>query len=170
MGKFVAVKLNKWFIENKIIFLGDSAHGIFPFYGQGMNAALEDSKCLAEMLESFPTSREKAFKQYFEIRKSQTDILFKLSNKHFYILKNKGKTILYNTKYRLDIFLHNIFPKFWFHEYTMMSNSLVDIKKISRRLSTQRLYILFPLYWVIFLWVSFIEITDRIKRNFAKKI
>jgi 2-polyprenyl-6-methoxyphenol hydroxylase-like FAD-dependent oxidoreductase len=169
IGELISIKLNKWYIEDKIIFLGDSAHGIFPFYGQGMNAALEDSRILKEMLERYPFSRQTAFKIFFSIRKQETDILFQLSKNHFIVLKDKGKTIFYNASHKLDFLLHRLFPKLWYHEYNMMSNSLVDIMKISRHLKFQKLAWLCPVYWIGILWMTFIEVINRSDKHFKSE-
>ncbi len=47
----VTVRCNPWNFEDKVMLMGDAAHAIVPFYGQGMNAGFEDCAVFAEMLE-----------------------------------------------------------------------------------------------------------------------
>ena len=41
-GSLVTVDVNPWHFEDKVVLMGDAAHALVPFYGQGMNAGLED--------------------------------------------------------------------------------------------------------------------------------
>ena len=47
-------------LRGKAVLLGDAAHALVPFYGQGMNASFEDCVVLDECLEKFPSNRERA--------------------------------------------------------------------------------------------------------------
>jgi len=56
-GSLVTIRCAPWFYRDKVCLLGDAAHAVVPFYGQGMNAAFEDCVVLDECLEKFPESR-----------------------------------------------------------------------------------------------------------------
>ncbi|OLS26041.1 MAG: hypothetical protein HeimC2_16620, partial [Candidatus Heimdallarchaeota archaeon LC_2] len=45
-GLLGTIRCNPWYIEEKILLIGDASHAIVPFYGQGMNAAFEDCTVL----------------------------------------------------------------------------------------------------------------------------
>lgn len=63
----VTVRCNPWNYEDKVLLMGDAAHAIVPFYGQGMNAGFEDCSVFYEMFESYDNSLE-LFKKYSELR------------------------------------------------------------------------------------------------------
>jgi 2-polyprenyl-6-methoxyphenol hydroxylase and related FAD-dependent oxidoreductases len=74
-GSLVTIRCAPWFYRDKACLVGDAAHAVVPFYGQGMNAAFEDCVVLDECLEEFPENRERAFAEYFRRRKENADAL-----------------------------------------------------------------------------------------------
>src|SRR5947209_11683998 len=68
-GSLVTIRCAPWYHKDKVCLLGDAAHAVVPFYGQGMNAAFEDCVVLDECLEEFPDNRDRAFGEYFSRRK-----------------------------------------------------------------------------------------------------
>ncbi len=68
-GSLVTIRCAPWFYRGKVCLVGDAAHAVVPFYGQGMNAAFEDCVVLDECLQKFPQNRESAFGEYFHRRK-----------------------------------------------------------------------------------------------------
>src|ERR1043166_8840565 len=74
-GSMATVRCGPWHYRDKVALLGDAAHAVVPFYGQGMNAAFEDCVVLDECLNHFADNREQAFAGYFERRKENADAL-----------------------------------------------------------------------------------------------
>src|SRR5229473_3509178 len=68
-GSLVTIRCAPWFYKDRVALVGDAAHAVVPFYGQGMNAAFEDCVVLDECLEKFPNDRQRAFAEYFRRRK-----------------------------------------------------------------------------------------------------
>ena len=56
-GSLVTIRCAPWFYRDKVCLVGDAAHAVVPFYGQGMNAAFEDCVVLDECLEQFSDNR-----------------------------------------------------------------------------------------------------------------
>jgi len=65
------------------LLIGDAAHGIVPFYGQGMNAGFEDCRLLDELFAQHQGSVEVAFQTFFEHRKKDTDAIARLAMDNF---------------------------------------------------------------------------------------
>src|SRR5437879_8744115 len=74
-GSLVTIRCAPWFYKDKVALVGDAAHAVVPFYGQGMNAAFEDCVVFDECLAAFPDNRERAFAKYFSRRKANADAL-----------------------------------------------------------------------------------------------
>src|SRR5438874_7874140 len=68
-GSLVTIRCAPWFYRDKVALVGDAAHAVVPFYGQGMNAAFEDCIVLDQSLERSPAERARAFAEYFALRK-----------------------------------------------------------------------------------------------------
>ena len=59
-GVLATLYLDRWHLRGDAVLLGDAAHAMVPFHGQGMNCAFEDCVALADHLERAP-DREAAF-------------------------------------------------------------------------------------------------------------
>src|SRR5207244_3311070 len=74
-GSLVTVRCAPWHHRDKVALVGDAAHAVVPFYGQGMNAAFEDCVVLDECLAEFAADRGRAFAEYTRRRKRNADAL-----------------------------------------------------------------------------------------------
>ncbi len=112
IGKFVTIYCDPWSWEGFLLLIGDAAHGVIPFYGQGACAAFEDCLILSECLQQ-NTDRKIAFEQFFTIRKRNTDVLAYLSKQNFVELRNKSNKIYYSLRNTTDTLLNRLLPNFW---------------------------------------------------------
>src|SRR6478609_890804 len=88
-GSLVTIRCAPWFYKDKVALVGDAAHAVVPFYGQGMNAAFEDCVVLDECLAAFPDNRERAFTDYYRRRKENADALADLAVANFIEMRDK---------------------------------------------------------------------------------
>ncbi len=78
------VKCSPWHYKGKTILLGDAAHAIVPFYGQGMNASFEDVVEFDKFLDQDYNSWESIFEAYEKSRKQDTDAIADLAIDNFH--------------------------------------------------------------------------------------
>jgi len=71
-----------WHCSGRTVLIGDAAHAILPFYGQGMNAAFEDCLLLSDQLRK-QNRQEQALSNFFTARKPDTDAIAALSLRNF---------------------------------------------------------------------------------------
>ena len=88
-GSLVTIRCAPWHYRDKVALVGDAAHAVVPFYGQGMNAAFEDCVVLDECLAEFPDDRARAFAEYFRRRKVNADALADLAVHNFIEMRDK---------------------------------------------------------------------------------
>src|ERR1700737_357256 len=88
-GSLVTIRCAPWYYKDKVALVGDAAHAVVPFYGQGMNAAFEDCVVLDECLPEFADNRERAFAEYFARRKENADALAELAIENFIEMRDK---------------------------------------------------------------------------------
>ncbi len=112
-GKFVTVKTSPWYYNDFMVLIGDSAHGVIPFYGQGSCAAFDDCLTISKLIEKHEDNWEKIFKEYQSDRKINTDILADLSKENFIELRDKSRSPYFILKDKADTFLNRLFPSFW---------------------------------------------------------
>ena len=64
VGPLVTVRCDPWQRDGKVVLLGDAAHAVVPFYGQGANASFEDCEALFNAIEHHPGDLETACREY----------------------------------------------------------------------------------------------------------
>lgn len=77
-----------WHLDERAVLIGDAAHAVVPFYGQGMNSAFEDCELLEEVLRRHGSDRAGAFSVFQATRKPDTDALAHLSMHNFEELRS----------------------------------------------------------------------------------
>jgi len=136
-GSLVTVRCAPWYYRDRLCLLGDAAHAVVPFYGQGMNAAFEDCVVLDECLEKFPNNRERAFAAYFSRRKENADALADLAIGNFIEMRDKTASRAFRAKKKLDHFLEAALPGMYLPLYTMVTFTRVPYAQAARRARLQ---------------------------------
>lgn len=68
LHELVQIKVSPWNLQDRILLVGDSAHAMVPFYGQGMNAAFEDCLQFEETLDKYQDDISKAVPEFVQQR------------------------------------------------------------------------------------------------------
>jgi len=136
-GSLVTIRCAPWFYKDRVALVGDAAHAVVPFYGQGMNAAFEDCVVLDECLEKFPHDRHRAFAEYFEHRKVNADALADLALENFIEMRDKTASRAFRAKKKLDHFLEAALPGIYLPLYTMVTFTRIPYSEAARRAQLQ---------------------------------
>jgi kynurenine 3-monooxygenase len=136
-GSLVTIRCAPWYYHDRVCLLGDAAHAVVPFYGQGMNAAFEDCIVLDECLDKFPNSRERAFAEYFERRKENADALADLAIGNFIEMRDKTASKAFRAKKKLDHLLEAALPDVYLPLYTMVTFTRIPYAQAARRARLQ---------------------------------
>jgi len=136
-GSLVTIRCAPWTYKDKVALLGDAAHAVVPFYGQGMNAAFEDCVVLDECLTKFPRDREAAFGDYFRRRKPNADALAALAIENFVEMRDKTASRVFRAKKRLDHALEAALPGVYRPLYSMVTFSRIPYAEAARRARLQ---------------------------------
>jgi len=132
-GSLVTIRCAPWYYKDKVALVGDAAHAVVPFYGQGMNAAFEDCVVLDECLAEFPDNRERAFSKYFARRKENADALADLALENFIEMRDKTASKTFRTKKKLDHLLEAALPGTYLPLYTMVTFTRIPYAEAARR-------------------------------------
>jgi len=136
-GSLVTIRCAPWFFRDKVCLVGDAAHAVVPFYGQGMNAAFEDCVVLDECLQNFPQDRERAFGEYFHHRKENADALADLAIGNFIEMRDKTASKTFRAKKKLDHFLEAALPGIYLPLYTMVTFTRMPYATAAQRARIQ---------------------------------
>jgi kynurenine 3-monooxygenase len=136
-GSLVTIRCAPWSYKDKIALVGDAAHAVVPFYGQGMNAAFEDCVVLDDCLAEFPDNRERAFAEYFARRKENADALAGLAVHNFIEMRDKTASKTFRAKKKLDHLLEGLLPGVYLPLYTMVTFTRIPYSRAARRARRQ---------------------------------
>jgi kynurenine 3-monooxygenase len=121
VGSLVTVRCGPWYLEDKVILLGDAAHAVVPFYGQGMNAAFEDVLVLCELMEAHGAERARAFREFYARRKPDVDALADLAIENFVEMRDHTGKRSFLIRKKAEAALHKLFPTLYLPMYTMVT-------------------------------------------------
>ena len=136
-GSLVTIRCAPWSYKDKVALVGDAAHAVVPFYGQGMNAAFEDCVVLDDCLAEFPDNRERAFAEYFSRRKRNADALADLAIRNFIEMRDKTASKTFRAKKKLDHLLEGLLPGVYLPLYTMVTFTRIPYSTAARRARLQ---------------------------------
>jgi len=129
----VTVRCFPWRYRDRVVLLGDAAHAVVPFYGQGANAAFEDCAVLDDCLRAHPGDVGAAFAEYERSRKENVDALADLAVANFYEMRDHVASRAFLVKKRAEKTLHRLFPRWFVPLYTMVSFTRIPYAEAVRR-------------------------------------
>ena len=136
-GSLVTIRCGPWFYRDKVVLVGDAAHAVVPFYGQGMNAAFEDCVVLDECLTQCAGKRERAFTDYYRRRKENADALADLALQNFVEMRDKTASRLFRAKRKLDHALEAALRGVYLPLYTMVTFTRIPYAQAAKRAQRQ---------------------------------
>ena len=101
--------------------MGDAAHAIVPFYGQGMNASFEDVVVFDEVLDNHQGDWKATFSAYEKARKKDTDAIATLAIDNFHEMKEHTASPLFQQKRKLETAFEAEFPSDYYSKYSLVT-------------------------------------------------
>ncbi|GGE29475.1 FAD-dependent oxidoreductase [Psychroflexus planctonicus] len=114
------VRCSPWTYRNALI-MGDAAHAIVPFYGQGMNASFEDVVEFDQILQAQDFDFTEAFQQFSKSRKKDADAIADLALDNFHEMKSHTANDLFLKKRKLEIAFETEFPDEYSSKYSLVT-------------------------------------------------
>ncbi|MDO7171872.1 FAD-dependent oxidoreductase [Mariniflexile sp. AS56] len=115
------VKCSPWHYKGNTLLMGDAAHAIVPFYGQGMNASFEDVVEFDKVLDTHNNDWEAIFKTYGAARKKDTDAIADLAIDNFHEMKGHVNHAVFREKRNLEMALEKQFPNEYASKYSLVT-------------------------------------------------
>ena len=117
------IKCGPWFIPNKCTLLGDAAHPIVPFYGQGMNAGFEDCTYMNQLIDKYHEDWDTIFPEFYKMRKPNGDAVGDLALMNFIEMRDLVADPDFILKNKIDKKISTLFPDRWTTQYSMVTFS-----------------------------------------------
>ena len=119
-GSLVTVRAYPW-VKNRTTLIGDAAHAIVPFYGQGMNAGFEDCRVLNELLTAHNEDWLAAMQEFQHVRKPDADAVAQLALDNFIEMRDLVGDEDFLFRKKIEAKLHELYPDRWVPLYSMVT-------------------------------------------------
>jgi len=111
-SSLATIKCYPWHIGGQSLILGDAAHAVVPFYGQGMNASFEDCVVLDELIEQHGDNWDLIFPKFTEIRKKEGDAIGDLAEQNYFEMSTHVANPTFVKKRQIELKLEQLYPDF----------------------------------------------------------
>lgn len=112
-----------WSFNNTVGLIGDAAHAIVPFYGQGMNCGFEDCAELDALIETHDHDWDAIFPAYEKARKPNGDAIAELSKRNFIEMSDLSGDKGFRIRKKIEAKFSERFPELWTPLYSMVTFS-----------------------------------------------
>lgn len=117
------VNVDPWVINNKVALIGDAAHAMVPFYGQGMNCGFEDCRVLNELITEHQNDWSQIFPAYQTARKINADAITELAKRNFIEMSEFSGQASFLLQKKIEAEFHQRHPELWAPLYSMVTFS-----------------------------------------------
>ena len=117
------VQVFPWSFNNKVGLIGDAAHAIVPFYGQGMNCGFEDCAELNRLIEKHDHDWDAIFPAYGNARKPNGDAIAELSKRNFVEMSDLSGDKRFQLQKKIEAKFHDAHPDLWTPLYSLVTFS-----------------------------------------------
>tara|TARA_B100001059_G_scaffold20389_1_gene16558 strand:+ start:1104 stop:2456 length:1353 start_codon:yes stop_codon:yes gene_type:complete len=138
VGSLVTISCDRWYCGERAVLLGDAAHAIVPFYGQGMNAAFQDCLVLQKHIRNSGHDVGKIVRDFSREQKPNGDAIAQLSMENFLIMRDKVNSFRFRMIQKLERMLHRFMPGYVQPVYNLVSFSTTPYSDITRRQERRR--------------------------------
>jgi kynurenine 3-monooxygenase len=122
-SSLVTVKCYPWTYEDKVALVGDAAHAIVPFFGQGMNCGFEDCVVLDELMNKHGESWETIFEEFQQLRKPDGDAIADMAVGNFIEMRDKTADPKFLLQKKIEARFSERHPGRWLPMYSMVTFS-----------------------------------------------
>ncbi len=119
-SSLVTMKCFPW-VKNKTLVIGDAAHAVVPFYGQGMNAGFEDCFILNQLLDEHKDNWDKVLPEFQTQRKPDTDAIAQLALDNFIEMRDLVADPEFLLRKKIESKINSLYPQKWIPLYSMVT-------------------------------------------------
>jgi kynurenine 3-monooxygenase len=122
-SSLVTVKCFPWVRNDNFAMIGDAAHAIVPFFGQGMNCGFEDCSVLNQLMDEYGDNWTRILDEFQRVRKPDTDAIADLALNNFIEMRDRVGDPKFLLQKKIEGRLHEKFPNKWIPAYSQVTFS-----------------------------------------------
>lgn len=122
-SSLVTVKCYPWIREDKFALIGDAAHAMVPFFGQGMNCGFEDCSVLNSLIDKHGENWTNILAEYQNLRKPDADAICDLALNNFVEMRDKVADPKFLLQKKIEAAFSKKYPNKWIPLYSQVTFS-----------------------------------------------
>jgi kynurenine 3-monooxygenase len=119
-GNMSTINCSKWNVGQECLLIGDAAHGIIPFFGQGMNCAFEDCRVLDGLLDTYDGDWSKVAPAFYESRKRNTEAVAAMSMDNYREIHHDIRNKKFNLKKQVEKEIMRRYPSEYVSKHVLV--------------------------------------------------
>ena len=132
-GHLETIRCEPWSFEDHALVLGDAAHAIVPFHGQGMNAAFEDCSAFDQCLGDPDRPWNEVFAEFEKRRRPDTDAIADMALENYVEMRSTVREPKFQLKKDLSFRLEERHPGRFIPRYSMVMFHTIPYAEAKRR-------------------------------------
>jgi kynurenine 3-monooxygenase len=137
LGTLGTIYCDTWHYRDRALLLGDAAHAIVPFHGQGMNCGFEDTIAFDECLNLMDGNWEQLFARFYELRKPNADAIAEMALENYVEMRSTVRDPKFALKKALSFALEDRFGPRFIPRYSMVMFHTMPYSEVKQRGSIQ---------------------------------
>ncbi|TDB76347.1 NAD(P)/FAD-dependent oxidoreductase [Micromonospora sp. KC723] len=137
VGVLGTVRCHPWQANGRVALLGDAAHAIVPFYGQGANCAFEDVVELDRCLDATGDEWSAALPRYQRRRQENVEAIARMALANFVEMRDRVASPVFQARRRIEHALERALPGRYVSQYELVSFSTTPYAEVRRRVRRQ---------------------------------
>ncbi len=133
VSKLFSSKSSHWTVGDRVVLIGDAAHAMVPFLGQGMNAGFEDCMTIVSLLDEYDEDFSAVLGDFEDVRKEDCDAVVKMSADNFLELTKHVSDKRFLRRKSLERHVHRLFPDKYAPLYDLVAFSDLPYGEVQRR-------------------------------------
>lgn len=136
-SSLITTRIFPWHFSDKNALIGDAAHAIVPFYGQGMNAGFEDCTVLSGLMDKHGEDWTTILSEYEKMRKPNGDAVGELALMNFIEMRDKVADPAFLERKKIEKILGSLYPTEFISVYEMVSFSHTPYDTVMKCIAAQ---------------------------------
>jgi kynurenine 3-monooxygenase len=138
VGLLGTVRSEPWHANGRVLLIGDAAHAIVPFYGQGANCAFEDVVELDRCLDESGDDWVAAMRLFYVRRKDNAEAIAQMALANFVEMRDKVASPIFQARKKVEHVLERALPGRYVSRYELVSFSTTPYAEVQRRVRRQQ--------------------------------
>ncbi|MEA2176547.1 MAG: kynurenine 3-monooxygenase [Blastocatellia bacterium] len=134
----ITIRCSPWTFQGKVALIGDAAHVLYPYYGQGANSGFEDCLVLMQCMEKYQDNWNLIFSEYERLRKPNMDAISDMCGEHYVEIRDSLADPKFLLRKTIERRVNQLFPDRYTPLYSMIAFSCMpyaDALRIDREQS-----------------------------------